>query len=187
MKTYPPARRRQARHPRVIAFLPVELRSRADGWTAERQGRFLAELAITRSVSAAARKVGMARETAYRLRRKPGAESFAAAWDAALGRARGKRKVTAMEIARRATEGLVAPRIYRGRFAGIGRKADNTALLRYLAQLDRAQIDEADEPGWSQSFTSDSAFHERPLSSGERDPISGARRNGPAPDLRGKR
>lgn len=135
MKTYPRKTRRRARHPRVPAFIPVPTRERADGWTPARQTAFLAHLAITRSVSAAARRVRMARETAYRLRRKPGAESFAAAWDAVLGRGAGKRKVTTEERRRRALYGLVKPMIYQGRHVGAMKKADNTALLGHLAQL----------------------------------------------------
>ena len=41
---------------------------RRDGWTAERQLRFLDALARTRSVTRAAASVGMSRESAYRLR-----------------------------------------------------------------------------------------------------------------------
>ncbi len=68
----------------VPAFTPVPLRIRQDGWTPDRQRAFLAHLRLTGSVEAAARAVGMRRETAYRLRRRPGGESFAAAWDAAM-------------------------------------------------------------------------------------------------------
>ena len=84
MKTYPP--KSPACHIRVPAFLPVPGRRRADGWTALRQAAFLVALARTGSVSQAAREVGMARETAYRLRSREGGESFAAAWDRVLGR-----------------------------------------------------------------------------------------------------
>jgi len=70
-------------------FRPVPLRARHDGWTPDRQRDFIAQIRLTGSVDAAARAVGMRRETAYRLRRRHGAESFAAAWDAAL-RPRGR-------------------------------------------------------------------------------------------------
>lgn len=136
MKIYPPAK--PAHHPRVPAFSPVPSRGRADGWTPRRQAAFLAELAITRSVSKAARKVRMARETAYRLRSRPGAESFAAAWDKVTGRGFGQKpKVTAEERARRAISGLLKPVIYQGRHVATTEKADTSALLGHLAQLDR--------------------------------------------------
>ena len=62
--------------------------NRHDGWTPARQAVFIGKLFETRNVCAAARAVGLGRESAYRLRKRPGAAGFAAAWDAALGRAR---------------------------------------------------------------------------------------------------
>jgi hypothetical protein len=62
-------------------------RQRADGWTVERQQDFIAALADRGLVEHAARVVGMSATSCYRLRRAPGAENFAAAWDAALGHA----------------------------------------------------------------------------------------------------
>ena len=158
MKRYPPPK--PARHLRVPAFVPVPTRARADGWTPARQAAFLAALALTRSVSAAARRVAMARETAYRLRRRKGAESFAAAWDAALGRAApAKRKVTAEERARRALDGMLKPHFWRGEHVLTVRKADNSALLSHLAQLDRAERAARRDDESSQSFDGRSACH----------------------------
>ncbi|WP_195908559.1 hypothetical protein [Novosphingobium sp. Gsoil 351] len=156
MKRYSP--RKPAHHPRVPAFVPVATRSRKDGWTARRQAAFLAALAITGSVCEAARRVSMARETAYRLRRREGAESFAAAWDAIAGRfGEAPRKVTPEEYARRAIEGLLKPMIYRGKHVANQRKTDNSALLRYWAQLDRGQGSARCERERSQGFAQRSA------------------------------
>ena len=156
MKRYTP--RKPAHHARVPAFVPVVTRARRDGWTARRQAAFLAALAIGGSVSEAARRVSMARETAYRLRRREGAESFAAAWDAILGRCVGaERKVTPDERARRAIEGLLKPVIWRGRHVANQRKPNNSALLRYLAQLDRGQGSALRERERSQGFAHRSA------------------------------
>ena len=73
-----------------------------------RQAEFIGHLAATRSVAAAARGVSMARETAYRLRARPGAQGFAAAWDVALARPRSEagraRLEAALEAARAARE-----------------------------------------------------------------------------------
>lgn len=71
-------------------------RIRRDGWTAERQLAFLGELARTRSVTRAARAVGMSRESAYRLRGRPTGALFAAAWD---GMARGHKFAAAKKSA----------------------------------------------------------------------------------------
>jgi hypothetical protein len=66
-------------------FTPVPRKTkRHDGWTATRQRAFIAALCETGSVGAAARRVGKSAESAYHLRRQSGAESFVAAWDAAI-------------------------------------------------------------------------------------------------------
>jgi len=57
---------------------------RRDGWTAERQLRFLDAVARTRSVTRAAAFAGMSRESAYRLRARREGALFAAAWDRAM-------------------------------------------------------------------------------------------------------
>jgi hypothetical protein len=63
---------------------PKSSRIRRDGWTVERQLRFLDELARTRSVTGAAGVAGMSRESAYRLRDRRESALFAALWDRAL-------------------------------------------------------------------------------------------------------
>lgn len=126
-------------------FHPVPLRVQFDGWTEVRQREFLAQLYVTGSVSAALRSVCMSRVSAYRLRERAGAERFAHAWDRVLrppGSGHCKppemdwRKVTDRQSVRQIETGLVQPVIYRGRMAGIRRKADNPALLRMLRRSD---------------------------------------------------
>lgn len=125
---------------RVPAFSPVPLRPRADGWTPLRQAEFLGYLAEARCVSKAARRVGMSRESAYRLRRKPGAEEFAAAWDAILGapgtRTASPAKVTLDALFWRIRQGRYRPVLRDGRYVGTVRKPDNSALLRAFTRLD---------------------------------------------------
>ena len=137
-------------------FCPVPLRRRKDGWTIERQCAFLACLYLTGSVSAAAKAAGMSRMSAYRLRRRRDAASFARAWDAVLtppgeGRIESEvdwRKVTSEELFRRIDVGLVAPLIHRGEVRGIRRKADDSALLRLLKRLDTTNARPSEEePG----------------------------------------
>lgn len=98
-----------------LAFTPVPLRARHDGWSALRQRGFIRRLALCGSVSAAAKAVGMSRNAAYLLRAKPGAESFAAAWDAAL--AMGADRVGDQSL-ERALLGERRPVFYRGRQIG---------------------------------------------------------------------
>ncbi|WP_166041252.1 hypothetical protein [Sphingosinicella sp. YJ22] len=71
-----------------LHFTPVPLKPRHDGWSPELQFRFILLLARCGSVAEAAGRVGKSRATAYDLRGRPGAESFAVVWDAALAHAR---------------------------------------------------------------------------------------------------
>lgn len=130
------ARPRRSASRRVPPFYPVPgLRRHHNGWLPPRQAAFLGYLAETGSVSAAAARVGMSRESAYRLRRREGAESFAAAWDAALGLP--IRQVTVDDLAFLAYSGLIRVIMRRGRYLRWVQKPDNSALLRLIARLSR--------------------------------------------------
>ena len=127
-------------------FRPVPLRSRRDGWSEVRQCAFLAQLYVTGSVTAAAKAVGMSRASAYRLRERPGAKSFAFAWDRVLslpgcghpGAAReDNRKVTMETLFARLESELAKPVVYRGAMAGIARKPESSALFRLLRLTER--------------------------------------------------
>ncbi|MET0370373.1 MAG: hypothetical protein ABW039_03245 [Sphingobium sp.] len=96
----------------AIAFTPVPLaRHRHDGWTPNTQRRFVDALGALGSVGQAARAVGMTRASAYRLRARAGAESFAAAWDRALDIGRSRMFDIAMT---RALDGYTSIRVARG-------------------------------------------------------------------------
>ena len=69
--------------PDEYRWVPVRRRPRHDGWTEEKQRRFIEALADTGLVSHAAKAVGMSRESANRLRRSPHGAAFARAWDTA--------------------------------------------------------------------------------------------------------
>jgi hypothetical protein len=69
--------------PAEYRWVPVRRKPRHDGWTDEKQRRFIEVLADTGLVSLAAKTVGMSRESAGRLRRSPHGAPFARAWDAA--------------------------------------------------------------------------------------------------------
>ncbi|MEN2747687.1 hypothetical protein [Sphingomonas sp. T9W2] len=73
--------------PADYQWVPVRRKPRSDGWTDARQRSFIEALADGGSVSEAARAVGMSASSAYRLRRSPGGEAFARAWDAAVAQA----------------------------------------------------------------------------------------------------
>ncbi|HVQ07138.1 MAG TPA: hypothetical protein VMS43_01760 [Allosphingosinicella sp.] len=129
-----------ARVPRVPAapdFTPVPVRARKDGWTPERQRRFIAVLRRGRSVGAAARAVGMSRESAYRLRERPGAESFAAAWDAVQASRPAPVETNLSQLWYRAFYGKVKPIIRKGEQVGTSHQPDNDALLRLYDRVER--------------------------------------------------
>lgn len=155
MKPYPDfaAALRPKPQPRIPAFYAVPGKARADGWTPLRQAEFIGHLAETRCVTAAARRAGMGRETAYRLRRRRWSDSLCAAWDAALqatftghtastantastkshtpGAAKVTQGVTLAEWEWRVTSGLWSVILKQGRYAGVRRKADDWALLEW--------------------------------------------------------
>jgi hypothetical protein len=63
------------------------------------------------SVGQAAKAVGMSRQSAYNLRERAGAESFAKSWDAAIEMGRARQFDHAME---RAVNGVTTVRVLRG-------------------------------------------------------------------------
>jgi len=126
---------------RIPDFVPVPLRARRDGWTPVRQGEFVGWLAQSGSVAQAAVFVGCSRASAYALRRREGAQGFAAAWDVAASRGMldlPLRKLTPAEVAVAAQVGLVRVIVRRGRYLGTRIAPHDGALLRHLAQFDRA-------------------------------------------------
>lgn len=113
-----------------VSFTPVPTaRARADGWTPERQQCFLAALYACGVVPAAARAIGMTGATAYRLRRRPGGESFASAWDKLLREARSRAMDLAIEQAM--TPSFV-PLTYRGLFVGKATANNERMILAAL-------------------------------------------------------
>ena len=138
-------------------FRPVPLRSRRDGWSEVRQCAFLAQLYLTGSATAAAKAVGMSRASAYRLRARKEAESFAFAWDRVLtlpgsghpGAPReDKRKVTMATLLARLEEELVKPVIYLGKMAGVARRVDNSTLFRLLRLTSDSPAEPDDSDFW---------------------------------------
>jgi hypothetical protein len=72
---------------------PAQCKIRCDGWTPDRQLRFLDALVSTRSVANAAAFAGMSREGAYRLRNRSEGTLFALLWNRAFAPERTSREV----------------------------------------------------------------------------------------------
>jgi hypothetical protein len=117
-----------------LAFEPVPVKARHDGWSVDRQKWFILRLALGGCVTAAARGVGMTRRSAYRLRDRSGAESFAAAWDRALGWGRDRTLDRSLE---RALVGECVPVVRDGRVVGQRHRFDNRLTMAVLNALDR--------------------------------------------------
>lgn len=115
--------------PDPLAFTPVPVRARSDGWTPDRQRKFIQALAAMGVVAAAARAVGKSGTSAYKLRERPGAESFASAWDLAQIMAGDRVYGQAID---RALNGIEVPRFYKGRHVATVRRPDYRLALKVL-------------------------------------------------------
>jgi len=125
-------------------FDPVPTRARHDGWTPARQRAFVAALVQTANVAEAAAAVGMSRHSAYRLRARPDAAGFAAAWDAAL--AAGVEQLEEAAIGR-AIHGTARPVFYGGQLVGERRYYnDRLAMLILRARDPRYRDGAAPDP-----------------------------------------
>lgn len=84
-------------------------------WTGERKAEFILELAATQCVATAARRVGMSRQSAYKLRAREQGEAFDLAWSIALEQA--FRQLQSAALAR-ALNGTEVPVYQRGELIG---------------------------------------------------------------------
>ena len=115
----------------LLAFEPyLHKQPRSNAITPDRQRAFVAHLAATGIVSQAARHIGKSMEALYKLRARPGAQGFAAAWDAAIERGVARLEDCALE---RALRGTPTPIVGREGILGWWDKPDNN-LLRFLLQ-----------------------------------------------------
>ncbi len=111
-------------------FAPVPRQcERHDGWTPERQTAFIEALADTGSVDAACKAVNMSTVGAYHLRRQPGADSFRAAWQAALQLGVSRIEDVVMD---RALNGVEEPLYSYGKLVGTRRRYNDRLLMFIL-------------------------------------------------------
>jgi len=117
--------------PADYQWVPVRRKPRADGWSDTKQRDFIEALADGGSVAEAARAVHMSPSSAYRLRRSPGGEAFARAWDAAVAQAVGMLVDVAFD---RAINGTVEPVLdAEGRRIGSRHRPGDRMLMFLLA------------------------------------------------------
>ncbi|MBV7266881.1 hypothetical protein [Erythrobacter ani] len=129
-KTDPRTRRLPVPSGQIPDFTVVPRQgNRHDGWTPERQRAFIEALADTGSIHAACRTVDMSQRGAYHLRRQPGAESFRAAWEAALDLGVQRIEDVAMD---RALNGVEEPLYSYGKLIGTRRRYNDRLLMFML-------------------------------------------------------
>ena len=120
-----------------FAFTPVALAARRNGWTPERQRRFVSALANCGCVKLAASAAGISARSAYRLRDRPDAAEFAAAWDAAQAEGQSRIGEVALD---RVIHGERIPVFYGGRQIGV-QTVYNDRLIIALLDRQRAKLD----------------------------------------------
>ena len=121
--------------PLDLAAEPCDLRDARprphhDRWTAPKMAGFLRMLSATHSVSAAARSVGMSRQSAYRLRSRLKGGPFDLAWDVAFHHSYDNLAHAALE---RALNGVEIPIFHKGEQVGSYRKFDERLTVALLA------------------------------------------------------
>lgn len=124
--------------PAFLQFTPVPVRAQHNSWAPRLQRLFILDLARGAGPGEAAARLGRTRQSVYRLRSKAGAESFAAAWEAAqaiAGRLSAATSTPANGFG--GIETILVPRYYRGRLIGFVQREDTAGAMRLLTQLDR--------------------------------------------------
>ncbi|HKR24566.1 MAG TPA: hypothetical protein VJS15_04860 [Allosphingosinicella sp.] len=114
-----------------LAFEPVPVRHRRDGWTPEKQREYVEALADTGLRREAAARVGMTEQSASRLRRRADARAFDLACEAALPHGARRLHAIAWE---RAIEGTVKGHYYHGELKSEERVYDNRLLIYLLGK-----------------------------------------------------
>lgn len=114
----------------LLGFMPVpHVQPRANSITPDVQRAFIAHLAATGIVTAAAAHVGKSMEAIYKLRQKPGAEGFRSAWDAALDRGVSRLEDSALARAINGEERLI---LHSGEVIGAERRHNEALVMFFL-------------------------------------------------------
>ncbi len=131
----------------LLDFMPVpHARPRANSITPDVQRAFIAQLAATGIVTQAARHVGKSMEALYKLRQKPGAEGFRAAWDAAIDRGVARLEDSALARAIQGEERLI---LHGGQVVAAERRHNEALVMFFLRHRlpHRYQRDQKQEIG----------------------------------------
>ena len=120
------------------SFTPAQLqRPRSSGWTPDRQRRFIEALATSACVTEAAASVGLSATAAYNLRKRPDAQAFRLAWDAAIDF--GMRRLVDAALAR-AVHGVAVPIFWKGEQVGERREYPERLAMFLMSAHDPARF-----------------------------------------------
>lgn len=129
----------------LLDFMPVpHARPKANSITPDVQRAFIAQLAATGIVTQAARHVGKSMEALYKLRQKPGAEGFRAAWDAALDRGVSRLEDSALARAIQGEERLI---LHGGKVVAAERRHNDALVMFFLRNRLPHRYDQQKEVG----------------------------------------
>jgi len=129
----------------LLGFRPVPHKAaRRNSIVPARQRAFIASLAECGIVSQAARSIGASMEALYKLRQKPGAEEFRAAWDAAIDRGVMRLEDTALA---RAIEGEERMVVSGGQVLGHETRFNENLVMFFLRNRRAARYDAQKEIG----------------------------------------
>ncbi|MGE3692945.1 MAG: hypothetical protein AB7F98_16345 [Novosphingobium sp.] len=116
----------------LLGFAPYEHKApRRNSITPDRQRQFIATLAASGIVTQAAREIGASLEALYKLRHKPGAEEFSAAWELAIDRGIARLEDCALERAIAGEERVV---LRQGEIVARWTRYDTQLLMFLLRQ-----------------------------------------------------
>ena len=104
---------------------------RSDGWSLDKQAKFLRQLSATHSVTQAAQSVGMSRQSAYRLRSRLKGQAFDLAWEVAFHHSYDVLAHAALE---RALNGVEVPVYYQGEKVDSYRRYDERLTVALLSR-----------------------------------------------------
>jgi hypothetical protein len=108
---------------------PDEPPANGPRWTPRKMAEFLRALAATHSVSAAAKTVGMSRQSAYDLRSRLKGKAFDVGWDQAFHRSYSNLPYAALD---RAINGTEVKHYFRGKLIGTSRRYDERLTVALL-------------------------------------------------------
>ncbi|MFM5894119.1 MAG: hypothetical protein ACKOQM_06760, partial [Novosphingobium sp.] len=142
---YDPAPEPEAEDP-LLQFAPYRHPCpRRNSITPDKQRAFISALAASGIVSQAARRIGKSLEALYKLRHRPGAEGFAAAWDAAAERGLSRLEDCALELA---IAGEELPIVSAGKLLGTYRK-HNFGHIRFVLSQRRGERWNSESSHWA--------------------------------------